>query len=413
MKLEQYIEQRLLEMKNLEDRKMLRELLREIIMPLYQHSEEKYAGLEKRICEEEECFPKSYEVITGIVERKKFDITENSMVPMNEQDCEEKKVNLSLVSSTLEEQVRISLFTVFLKADYSLLKQIEKEERKFKGKIKTKEGEYKALFSLQKNTSYLAKIEQLYKVFIHNNIRWNTICAPYLHKLFDVYLCNSEKPIGTEIEEIQIDFEEYKSYVKYDYIPIWNIEKVIKKSSTYPEACLDQIHYEHQLYKELLEEKEYLVSNTDISLLNVRKVKGDLLITCREKEPVKWELLKFETKQLSHYEEPLMRNGTSRSGNVRVRTIAELERFVASLGFGEQVELKEVTKQEGSIKSGETYHMDGYIADEIALKNNTNTLLFQFAAKDKECYLNGDIMSYIVTRLQWEYPEYHCIGKLV
>ena len=57
--------------------------------------------------------------------------------------------------------------------------------------------------------------------------------------------------------------------------------------------------------------------------------------------------------------------------------------------------------------------MDGYIAEEIKLSNNKNILLFEFENLMVDLYLSCDILSYIVTRLQWEYPEFQCIGKFV
>lgn len=409
--IEKYVEQRLLEMKNLEDRKMLREVLSEVILPLYEHSQDKYKKLEDSLDNEIEACNGNFEIVTGIVDRKMFDVTNDNMQLMKAEDIEEKKVDLGEVLKALEEEKVIFLFTIFIKADYLLIKEIADAKRTFKGVIKTSEGEYNAQFEISRNKEYLNQIESLYTVFLNNKIQWETVNAAYLFKMFDVTLISAEKIEGEEIDEITIDFEEYERYILYDYVPIWNLQTKVIKTSVYPKACIDQIHYEHLIYKEKLDDGEFIICNEGIALINIQRIKEDLVITCREKNPVNWKMYQLITSPSVKFEEALMNNQSSITKGLRVRTKLELEKFIISLGYSNYMELKSISTQDGYMKSVDTYNMDEFIEDEILLKNNNNSLIFYFEPKDREYYLNRDIMSYLVSRLQWEYPEYHCIGK--
>ena len=95
----------------------------------------------------------------------------------------------------------------------------------------------------------------------------------------------------------------------------------------------------------------------------------------------------------------------------RVRTKADLKKFINELGYSKYLKLRDISINNDYIGSCETYSMDGYIAEEIKLSNNKNILLFEFENLMVDLYLSQDILSYIVTRLQWEYPEFQCIGK--
>jgi hypothetical protein len=284
-------------------------------------------------------------------------------------------------------------------------------KRIFKGVIMTSQGEYSAEFEIKRNKEYLKQIESLYAVFLNNKIPWKTVNAAYLYKMFDVTLVTSEKVEGVEIQEIIIDFEEYEKYIFYDYVPIWNLETKLVKTSVYPKACIDQIHYEHLIYNEKLDAGEFIICNSGIQLLNIQRISEDLIITCREKNPVNWKMYKLINDLSVRFDEALLNNQYRISNSIRVRTKLELEKFVISLGYSSYMELKSINTQEGTRQSLDTYNMDEFIEDEIMLKNNSNMLIFNFESKDRDYYLNRDIMSYLVSRLQWEYPEYHCIGK--
>lgn len=413
MDFEQYMEKTLLEMQNLDDRKGMRQILQEVLIPLYQYSEKKYQQLEQNVLMEAECTKVSYNIVTGIIDRKKYDVTLEEMKLMNPDDIEEKKVNLTEAMEAIKQKKPYLLFSVFIRADYTTIRRLQYENRRFHGIIRTRTGEYKAVFNLKKNEAYLKQVHELYRIFTKNSIGWKTVCAPYLHKIFDVYLCEAAPTEDEEIEEIVIQFEEFEPFVRYDYVPIWNLQVVQERSSAIPVPCKDQIHYQHQIFRERIEDTDYLVMNEDIPILNQRRVNGDIMITCRESKAVKWKLLKFNRVTKTAIEEVLMHNIGGEEPWRRVRTKAALAAFIQTLGYSRYMELRNITTCEGDADHSETYQMDDFIIDEIILRNNSHTLIFEFKQMEPDFYLNQDILSYIVSKLQWEYPEYHCVGRFV
>jgi len=88
-----------------------------------------------------------------------------------------------------------------------------------------------------------------------------------------------------------VDFEEYSTQVAYGMIPLWNLRPLTEKTSTYPNPCVDKINYEHQFYSQRLDKDcAYLVRDTGVEITNIRRLDGDLYITCPLERPCEWNL---------------------------------------------------------------------------------------------------------------------------
>ena len=93
--------------------------------------------------------------------------------------------------------------------------------------------------------------------------------------------------------------------------------------------------------------------------------------------------------------------------------MAELRKTVAELGYEKYMILQDIRRVDGIYTEPRlTYSMDSFIEDEIRIGANRSKLIFKFKATDKEFYLNRDIMSYILSRIQWQLPEFECIGEM-
>lgn len=64
-------------------------------------------------------------------------------------------------------------------------------------------------------------------------------------------------------------------------------------------------------------------------------------------------------------------------------------------------------------KEVNTYSMNEPIQEELQAQGTRPGLLFIFEATDKGSYLNGDMLSFVISSLQWELPEYECFGKIM
>ncbi len=413
---EKYINERLLEIKDDEERRVLKEVMRETMIPFYQQVEASYRELEDRITNGKTVEAARYEIITGIEHRSRVDVTEEAMVPMNYADLNETIIDTKELQTALGQGLPYKIMTIFLQMDYCDLRRIEREKRVYKAVIYTEDGEYAADVILQKNASYQQQLNELYHAFEANGIEWNTVCMPYIAKFFDVYITAAQCPEDEEIEGIKVNFEEYDSKIVYDLIPMWNVRILEENTSAYPDLALDRIHYEHCIFgNRIKEERDYLIATEDKKLWEVFRKDGDLHIVCDEEAPTKWRLLEIGYDAWKQqYDRPVFGNYWRRKAGYRcIHTMAEVHRAVSELGYEKQLKLLDIKKIDGVYTEPRlTYSMDSFIDDEIRIGVNRSKLIFKFKAADKELYLNRDIMSYIVSRIQWQLPEFECIGEM-
>lgn len=409
-----YMNEQLLEISDEQTRKEIREAIKHLLIPFYDYAEEGYHQLEQRFRKEEETKKEMYQIRIGICKRAQIDTTDPVMHLMKLEDKEKIQVNSAQIMEAMSKKKSLRLFTVFIEKDVLALNRLLKEKRKYQGTIKTEYGEYQGIFSLKKNTEYLQKIEEVYQVFLKNNQVWRTVPEMYLHKMFDVYFDSGIVPEEEKILDIKIDFQEWNPYVHYDYVPLWNLCCDTYKTSAYPELCIDKINYIHTVFGEKLQQDtEYMVVNTE-DMRYAKRQGRDFIIVCDEEKPIAWKLLSFcygETVY-ENYEKELFHSGTKQYDKT-IRTKGEIRKLIDSLEASRYLKLTEIEKGESLLlEEKETYEMDAFLMDEIRVGENKCNLIFEFVPEDRDFYLNRDIMSYIVSRLQWELPEYHCIGRL-
>lgn len=407
-----YIDERLLDVKDIDERSQIRNVVAEMLVPFYERIEEQYRQIEDRLFEKEVEQSGNYQIVTGIQARNRIDVTDKSMFPMRMQDLEDIEVQVEDLLSAVRQEQEYKIYSVFVQADYKVIRQLENSKRTFRALIRTQWGEYPATVKLSKNHEYLNQIRELYHEFINNGIEWKTVCAPYLHKIFDVNIVTAQCPEEERIEEISVMFEDVEPYIKYNYVPLWNIRSITVKTSSYPTFCLDKIHYEHCIYGTRLKpENDYIVEGKR-HLWSVERKDGDLYIQCDEKVAIDWGIKEFcyETA-MRNYDLPLLKNHMS-APIKPIRTVAEVKNYVTEMTNGKFIELQDVN-QKNRNQEEETYDCDEFIIDEIRKSKKGQDLYFEFANIDKESILTRDIMSYVVSRLQMIYPEYHCKGVLL
>lgn len=414
---DKYIQERLLEISDEGERRELKELMRETLIPFYEHVEEAYRETEGRLEQSGQHVGERYEIITGICERNRVDITEEDMFPMCYGDLHEQLVDIEKMQEALSKGETFPVMKIFMKADYRVIRQIEQENRAFHGTIYTEDGEYGASFRLVKNKEYENQIAELYPVFIENGIPWKTVCAPYLNKFFCVEVVQTEYAMDCDIQKILVDFEEYSQWVDYNLIPMWNVRIMEEKTSAYPELSVDRIHYEHCIYKGRMNEmRDYLVDGNGTKVWDMQRIDGDLHILSGEKNPVRWKLIELGYDAIgSSYDFPIFRNGQKKRHSGRcIHTYAEVEKFITELGYGAYLKLNKIEKTKQKRNSAETaYSMDAFIEDEIRTEHGGGEMHFFFETVNGIDYLNLDILSYLLSCVQRELPEYLCTGELI
>ncbi|TCO71507.1 normocyte-binding protein [Marinisporobacter balticus] len=412
---------------NLKDRALLKELLNEVFIPLYEHSDNMYRSLEKRVFDEIAYNQQNYSLYTTIVKKQDFDPIHYFLYPMLEEDIKEQEYDLLYILDTMLQNKQVKMFKVFLKCDYLIFKDLLKKDLKFKGSIKTDKRVYDAYFKIKKNTQYWDEIYKLYQMFIRNNIPWRTINAPYISKIADVVLIEYEKGITKDetIQEINVDFGQYSKYIEYDRVPIWNIQKLVLESTGFPMPCENQVHFEHSvsLKGEGLEHG-YLVEY-DEHIKNVRHTKENLMIVSEIEEAKDWDLFKVvrpKKSRIEKYRFELVSNAKkisfaeklSNKNGMNIKTKAELIRMIDSFEASKHLQFKEVkiVDKEEHIKE-ETYNMNFFIIDEIRDSDYGKKMILYFSAKDENNFIIRDLLSFIISEIQLFYPEYKCEGRLL
>ena len=413
---EKYIADRLMEISDEGERRALKEVMRETLVPFYEQTSAYMAEIENRLEQTSKKQQGRYEVITGIARKDRIDLTEEAMVPMQYGDLADMQVDIEEMKEQLSQGNPYAVLKVFFKMSYAQIQQIEREKRTFKGIVYTQDGEYPAFFSIERNQSYLQKVQKLYDAFMQNAVSWNTVCAPYLYKFFDVKIVKTQCPADEMIQKITVDFEEYKQYAHFDLIPVWNIRMVEEKTGAYPELTIDQIHYDHCIYKGHFKEgRDYLAVNSNVKIWNLYRMDGDMHILCDAMDPVRWQLVEmgYDVRNKNIYEYPVFGNVNQQQQFNCIQTYAEVKRYISQLGYENYVELLDIKVQQEYInRNYETYGMDAFIEDEIRVSTKRPYMVFLFQAKDRECYLNQDVMSFLVSKVQWQIPEFHCVGEL-
>lgn len=413
---EKYINERLQEISDEGERRALKDIVKETLIPFYEHSEQVYHQLEENLQQNYKSNDNGFKIITGIEYKQKLDITDDAMFPMKYSDMSDVIIDVKELREHIANGKEYKVMQVFLKLDYRDVQMLEKSKRVFRGIVRGEYGEYPAEVFISKNTSYMNQIDELYCLFEANGIEWKTVCAPYLGKFFDVYIINTKCPEDEEIMGISVDFEEFKEYIQYDVIPVWNIRFFEESTSSYPSFAFDQIHYEHCIFGNRISDKcDYLVCPKDQKLWEVFRQNGDLHIICDADEPIRWKLMEINYyAKNDNYDSPLFENSDKNIKGTRcIHTKGEITKYIKDLNYEDYLKLVEIKPIQMIVgRDRETYCMDEFLEDEIRTSTSRQYMVFIFQAVHKEFYLNKDIMSYLVSRIQWQIPEFECVGEL-
>lgn len=415
-KIEEYMKKILSEEQDLTVKKHMEDMLRGVFEPLKKQLWEKYDALEEKVLSEELKNQDGLEVYTALANRKDLDLQVTALFPMDEADLESREVTTKELFSFLQRDGACEINSFFVTGNYSIVREFLEGYRKFAGKVVTEEETYHAVFEVRQDTHYQNYIKELYDTFIDNGLEWRTVFAPHLFRAFRLYLINTDCPEEEEIQSIEADLEEYTDDVAYDMVPVWNIRKREESTSAYPNPSMTQMQFEHVIYKHRLQEScRYIPVGRETALIHVQNLNGDLMITCQEEKPVRWELFEIHPFQEQPSDIEVFHNGMQKRGLAKqsyqngVRTKAELIHYVGMLGQEQNLTLQDIFLTD-SMENTETYSMDSFLEDEIRSGQKAQTLVLCFCPTVLDAVYNNDRMSYLVSRVQWFFPEYHCVG---
>lgn len=422
------IYEKLNEINDLNDRVMLKKILNSVFTSLEQHSEDRFNDLEERVFDEIQYLEEKYNVYSTIIDRKHLDVTNEFLFPVIEEDTEEKIYDVKTIIDNLNDNVSSKMFNIFLKCDYSIFKQFISNNSEITGTIETDKKIHKAYFKVKANTEYKEKINALYKCFINNNIMWKTVNMPYINKIAQIFLTKCEDQIDEEEEivKINIDFGDYSKYIKYDMVPLWNIKEIKLKCAGFPVPCIDKVNFEHDISIE----KEgtnhgYLVNLDEENMDYVTIKKNYISITSKISTSSPWLVYKIVNYKednakkdnyeiMSNYKNVNFSNRFLFNNRYVIKTKSEIAKLINSFEASKHLRFRDLKIEELKFdEDKETYDANDFIIDEIREDNIKKSLVLYFEAKNKEYYLNNDILSFLVSEIQIIYPEYKCEGRLI
>ena len=421
--IENYVQRRIPEIENLEERELFKIIMSGSTIELYKHIKEEYDALEQRIFDEAPKSLRMPDLFTCVVGAEKYDMTDANMFPMFPEDLRKSEVDANAMISAVANNKEFYLYTCMIKADYLTLKKLMQTPRRFKGIIENEYGETPAEFILKANDRYIKKAQELYDIAKLNFRPWRSINIGYLYKLFDVYVVAVEQwDEQLEVRKVTTEFDEYSDKVLYNPLPIWNIWETTIKANSYPQPAVDRKYFEHYLYKKQFNEgHEYLLCRADTVIRNIFRRDGDCYIICDKDLPEDWEFYEFfPAPNPKNYENILLSNAQNESFSrdmieyfgQRIKTRTELLRFFKSFKCSEHLSFVGA-KIAGKSRKIETYSTEKFIDHEYRTGDRTQSMEFSFRPADEEFYLNRDIMSFLITEVQHFFPEYQCVGKLV
>lgn len=423
--MEEIIKKEISQISGLQERVVFKDIIEQIFLSLYETNQEMYRELESRIMDDLAFDINRYRICTGVTEREYVDRSHHLLFPMREEDLEEKVWTIGEIMEEIREKGKCRIKTYFMECDYLHIRKLL-ERQKLSGVLQTQQGEYAVEYELAFHKDYLQEIRHLYEVFISNGISWQTVNTPYLYKYVDVYLTGlPEEAEWTQVVTgIQPAWEEYSSLVHDNYVPIWNIRKLRMDSVGFPVPCENHRGYEHTIsIREYGNEHVYLIDDRE-HIYSVRQRENRLIVMGKESEARKWQVYTIrcgENRRFDRFTYPLMTNQRKdefierfrRQQGMKVRTNAELARFIKGFGMEEYVEYEGFEWKERSTQAAETYSMNSFILDEIREKEYKRCLVLRFRGKGRQTFLLRDIMSFLVSEVQLLYGEYRCEGILV
>ncbi|MDR0491780.1 MAG: hypothetical protein LBH28_11105 [Oscillospiraceae bacterium] len=419
-----FIAERLAEIKEPGERVLLKQVLTDVFLPLYDETERKYAGLEQRVRNELPLLYDTYTVYSTVLPRERIDVMHAYLSPMIPEEANESVIDARSLAGDLAGGAHPTIETVFIEADYLECRKIVRDRRILDGLFTTSAGQYRFKCRMEPAKRYVDCVETLYNAFLRNDVPWTTVNGAYLNKFFDVKLVSmDEMPANAKIRSAEVSYSPYDAYVVRGMIPVWNVDTYRVKVDAFPEPAEDSINYEYIFETHKLgTENGYLIDFDSGFILSARREKDTFVIVSPQQQNFTWNLYRLRGRQdteVDIYPYPILSNArrdtfsarlTLKYGT-RIATPAAMRTLILSLEPSEFLEFAD-SHFAGDKLAGDTYDMNPFIRDEIRDPAHQKTLVMSFKAKKRDLFINRDLLSFMVSEFQAAYPEYRCVGTL-
>lgn len=416
---------RLNKMEDLEQRRILKQMMNSVFLHLVEYQEEMQKKLEQRVFSEFEDKEDKLDIYVTLCHRDDFDPIHDFLYPMIPGDEQRKLCDRKALHEQLTRQEQAVLMTIFMECGYSRIQELINSNRTFKGRLTTTEKSYPVEVRLQQNTLYIDELEKLYNMFLKNGMPWKTVNHPYANKFFDVVLVSCEGELGEdeEIAEVTVHLEEWEPYKKLDVIPLWNIERLALKNIGFPVPAIDRVNFEHVLsLRKTGSQHGYLVDGDEALIRYIKRSAEELTIVspqeksgiwnvCKITQPVATPTSRLQYALVSNRRKSSFVGSFARKQGMPVRAKGEIIRIVHSFEAAEQLELVHVEIREKGGRTSATYEMNPFISDNVRVEHDKKIMQLGFRRRGADSFILEDMMSFLVSEIQMYFPEYKCEGE--
>ncbi|MGM0509121.1 MAG: hypothetical protein ACQERZ_08205 [Fusobacteriota bacterium] len=423
--MKELIRKKISQIKNKGERQLLKTIGAEVLEEMIEYQEEEIEKLENRIFNDFKTNNSGYTIYTTVVSNGGLVEVEDELFPIDPNDLDRSDYDIEEIINAINKKRKIKIDRVFLDLKYDKIKKLIASKKIFNGKLVTEAKEYDIKIRLGKVNDYIMKEKSLYKAFLKNSITWTTINNPYIRKFADVFIIEVEglEEEIEEIKEITYNLDEFEEKKKQNMIPVWNIERITKKCSGFPEPAIDKINYKHIINFNKVEQKSgYVISNENKQILDIYQGEKKIEIISPNGNTISWDVLKIDQKSqkemdlefpiLSNKRKATFINRMRSMGNTTPRTKGEIARIINSFKEIKGFQLKDVELTKKGEKEGITFDFNDFIEDEIHIQRSRDCLILSFSTTEKPD-LQNDRLSFIVSEIQLYFPEYNCKGVIV
>lgn len=390
-----------------------REKLKKSIEDMYGntiiYNEVMYKRLNDRI-DKEVNSDSSFYIYTSAEEISKVDPIDEFLKPIISSDLEIENYNLAEINYNIRNGHHFILTSIFMECDFITFNEIIKNKKSYKGEIKTDISIYEINFYIERSTKYIDEIENLYHIFRSNGVKWRTINCPFVYKYIDLVV-KEELAIEGDIQEIRINLDEYESYKRANFIPLWNISKSkLKNVSNYMPA-IDRLIFEHEIKLDSSINGYLLASHNDDYLYHRRQKDEFIMVTSRNTEE-ELDILRVNNPsnfRKNRYAYEVLSNKNLYKAKPVIRNKSEVFEFINSYDY---LKLSEIEILETYKKIEQTQNLNKFLDNNVRSDEHKRIMLLIFESNTKN-FLTYDKMSFLISEIQLFFPEYRTIGELI
>jgi hypothetical protein len=413
-------------MEDLEQRRLLKEIMAGFFINLVDYQDTCNRNLEERVFREAATTADPFDIAVSLCPRRQVDPLDNLLFPVFPEELAERSLDLQELIETFRRREEVKLATAFMKCDYPTIQKLTELKRSFPGRLVTSGGNYPIRVKLQPEEGYRREVAKLYELFLKNGISWKTVNHPFTNKFFRVILSDldAEPALNEQLLEIVFDLEEYETCKILDAVLLWNVERLKIAGNGFPVPALDRVNYEHPIsIRKTGVEHGYLLDEAPGLIKYLIRTGEEIVVVSPAEKCDPWNLVKIaqpaEGKAITGNE--IYSNRRHRSFLAEfpakqatpIRTRGEIARIANSFEMSANFELRavEIVAHPGIKRV--TYDLNSFIVDDIRVANDRKIMKLKFSLKKQEQYVTYDLLSFIVSEIQMNFPEYCCVGELV